>query len=402
MREPELQPPARGTRPTNRRAVTLNAATELFARRGYGHVGMNDIAKATNVGASALYRHFSSKADLLVAAIRAGIAPYAHALAEAKFSGPFSASDLDTVVRQLAEIAVDHRRIGVLWQREARNLTDEKQAELRDELIQTSKALSTFVLAARPDIGDRQAEMLAWCAMGALASIGFHSLELARGSFVDLLVDIVGRIMWTPLPALSPGAQTVAGLASEPVSEGRKDRIVTVATELFAEKGFVATSIDEIGEAAGIAGPSVYVHFASKQAILVAALSRAGDSLQHDLSRVLRSADSTSGRLGKLVDSYVRFATRDRFVLRTLLSEMEHLPTDDRASAREEQRRYVDAWVGLFLQWATETPVAARIRVQALLLVVNDSAQTPRLRAQPGFAETLTFLSRSILGLWEH
>lgn len=47
-----------------------------------------------------------------------------------------------------------------------------------------------------------------------------------------------------------------------------KDRILTVALDLFSEKGFEATSIDAIAEAAGIKGPSLYKHFKGKNDIL--------------------------------------------------------------------------------------------------------------------------------------
>jgi AcrR family transcriptional regulator len=48
----------------------------------------------------------------------------------------------------------------------------------------------------------------------------------------------------------------------------RRDLILEAAAELFAKRGFAATGIDEIGAAAGITGPGVYRHFASKDEIL--------------------------------------------------------------------------------------------------------------------------------------
>ncbi|GAA2293600.1 TetR/AcrR family transcriptional regulator [Nonomuraea roseoviolacea subsp. roseoviolacea] len=49
----------------------LRAAADVFARRGYDGTRVADIAAAAGVSNGALYAHFGSKAELLVAALRA-------------------------------------------------------------------------------------------------------------------------------------------------------------------------------------------------------------------------------------------------------------------------------------------------------------------------------------------
>jgi AcrR family transcriptional regulator len=49
----------------------LLAAVDVFARRGYDGTRVADIADAADVSSGALYAHFGSKAELLVAALRA-------------------------------------------------------------------------------------------------------------------------------------------------------------------------------------------------------------------------------------------------------------------------------------------------------------------------------------------
>ena len=41
----------------------------------------------------------------------------------------------------------------------------------------------------------------------------------------------------------------------------RKDRILTAAANLVAQKGYHAVSMTEIGTTAGITGPAIYRHF---------------------------------------------------------------------------------------------------------------------------------------------
>ena len=57
-------------RPSNRRELILEAAIELFHERGYPATGVDDIGKAVDVSGPAIYRHFSSKEEILLEAIR--------------------------------------------------------------------------------------------------------------------------------------------------------------------------------------------------------------------------------------------------------------------------------------------------------------------------------------------
>jgi AcrR family transcriptional regulator len=387
--------PPRGTRPSNRREITVQTAVDLFSRRGYAAVSMSDIAAATNVGASALYRHFPGKAALLVAAIRSGLDPWGEAIGGPGGSDP--ESHLRTVLERLAATAIDHRRVGVLWQREARNLPAADQRVLRDALRATAGRLADAVLAARPELGSDQADLLAWCALGVAVSIGFHSLELPRPAFEALLVDAMSRVVATRVPA-ADSPVPVRARTRHP-ADNRRDQLITAATQLFADRGFAATGIDEIGDAAGIAGPSVYNHFASKRAILAAAIDRAAGILREELAEVLASPEPAEQKLSALVESYVHRADTDRFVLRTLISEMDQLEPDDREEARLAQRRYIDAWVDLLRQFSDADPVAARIRVQAALLMVNDAVQTHHLRRRPGFEGALARITANVLVL---
>lgn len=60
-----------GVTATETRERLLGAAAGVFAERGYDGTRVADIAAAAGVSNGALYAHFGSKADLLVAALRA-------------------------------------------------------------------------------------------------------------------------------------------------------------------------------------------------------------------------------------------------------------------------------------------------------------------------------------------
>lgn len=52
-----------------RRVQVLDLAQELFARQGFHHVAMDDIAESADVSKPVLYRHFPGKLDLYLAVV---------------------------------------------------------------------------------------------------------------------------------------------------------------------------------------------------------------------------------------------------------------------------------------------------------------------------------------------
>ncbi len=57
-------------------------------------------------------------------------------------------------------------------------------------------------------------------------------------------------------------------------SRGTKARLLEAASELFYKEGFGPTAVDKIVKRSGVSKPTLYVHFPSKDALLVATLER--------------------------------------------------------------------------------------------------------------------------------
>src|SRR6201995_3070791 len=57
-----------------------------------------------------------------------------------------------------------------------------------------------------------------------------------------------------------------------PRSQRKSDRrlqLLAAAERLFAERGFLAVRLEDIGAAAGVSGPAIYRHFPNKESLLV-------------------------------------------------------------------------------------------------------------------------------------
>ena len=65
----------------------------------------------------------------------------------------------------------------------------------------------------------------------------------------------------------------------------REDAVLDAAAELLAERGFAATSMDEIAARVGVSKPTLYQHFPSKDAVAVAVLLRRFAWAADDLAR---------------------------------------------------------------------------------------------------------------------
>ena len=52
------------------------------------------------------------------------------------------------------------------------------------------------------------------------------------------------------------------------------ERILDAAEDLFAEKGYSATSLGDVADRVGIRSPSLYNHFRNKEALYEAVLER--------------------------------------------------------------------------------------------------------------------------------
>ena len=383
--------PARGTRPVNRRQLIIGAATDLFSRKGYAGVGMGDVAEAVAIGPSALYRHFRGKQELLATVVAEALDTLDAAIAKAEAEHP------PDVVHALATVVLEHRTVGVLWQREARQLAPADRARIRTAVAQIGRRFATFIQARRPELGEGQAQLLAWSGLAVATSVSFHSLTLPEPAFTTLLSELITTAIDAPIP---PFESTSARQAQPPTlrSQSRRETILTEATKLFAANGFSGVSTEDIGASVGIAGPSVYNHFPAKSDILVAAMLRGDEWLRIDMNRAFAAASDPRDGLNRLLGSYCAFVLDNPHLVGVLVSEADHLPDPERHRTRAAQHTYIAEWVTLLRevhpQWDA---VTARIRVQAAQTVMNDIALIPSLRDSAGVEAALVTIGAELL-----
>lgn len=389
---PDVVRPARNTRPANRRDLIVAAAGDLFYRKGYRNVGMGEVAEAVAIGPSALYRHFRGKQSLLATVIGGALRKLDDAIVAME-------DPREDIATTLAASVLAGREVGVLWRREARHLSDADREQFRADVRRIGARFTELIARRRPELTPAQSDLLAWCALAAGNSVSFHSLSLPELEFTKLLGELIGAVIDAPAPVLPEECRSHT--RSTPVaSTSRREIILTEATELFADRGFNGVSVDDIGTASGIAGPSVYNHFSGKVEILTAAITRGDEWLRTGMQRALAGAMDPCAGLTRLLADYTEFTLENPPLIQLLISEIEHLHAADRTRARASQRAYIAEWVHLLRRLHPAfDPVAARIRVQAAQTMINDTARTPHLRAIPDLSGPLATIAGRVLAL---
>jgi TetR/AcrR family transcriptional regulator len=104
------------------------------------------------------------------------------------------------------------------------------------------------------------------------------------------------------------------------------DRILRKALELFSERGYDATSVREICEAAGITKPTLYHFHGSKEGVYRAIVEGALERFRSDMMQALSGDGSLRDHLTRMARAYVDAAVRDPDLSRFLMALIHNPP----------------------------------------------------------------------------
>lgn len=387
--------PKPAKRPTDRKEQIARAAARAFAEFGYRNVSVGHIAAEVGITGRAIYRHFPSKHDLLVHTIFEAL----DALDPAVASDPErddAATQIDSIFDASATIATERRELGVLLQREIRHLDEARRAEFYRRIDAAGLTVRLLLLKHRPELSDRDAELLARSAYAALASPSYHRATLPSGHAEQLIRGIVSAVLNTrALPRGEVGERAVDRTAALRVS--RREEVLAAAIRLFAQRGYAATRMEDVGATVGIAGPSIYEHFTSKADLLMAALTRGAQWAEYALSRALSGAWSPSDALRSVVDSYSNFVLEHTDLVRVFQDEITSLPRSEQHVLRRMQHDYISEWIAALAAVRPDLPEPhARYLIGAVLGIIHDSVRPPAAPRE-GLQHTLREIAMDIL-----
>ncbi|QUX25755.1 TetR/AcrR family transcriptional regulator [Nocardiopsis sp. MT53] len=196
--------------------------------------------------------------------------------------------------------------------------------------------------------------------------------------------------------------------------EERRRQLLEIGRELFAERGFDATSVEEIAARAGVSKPVVYEHFGGKEGIYAVVVDQEMRTLVGMVSEAL-TADSARNKIEKAALALLRYVeentvgfrvlTRDSHVasgtgsfaglINDIASQVEYIMVDEFAERGYDPAlapMYAQALVGMWAltgQWWLEVRRPKREVVAAHLVNLawnglSSLEAKPRLRTRRG------------------
>jgi AcrR family transcriptional regulator len=129
-----------------------------------------------------------------------------------------------------------------------------------------------------------------------------------------------------------------------------RENILEAAAKIFSEKGFHATSMQDIADAVQLQKASLYHHFASKQEILMDILDQALDLINDRLESVRSQSLSADEKLKQAMVSYVQTITENQNLAAVLLLELRSLDPELKTRQVLRREKFESLWKDLIIE----------------------------------------------------
>lgn len=138
----------------------------------------------------------------------------------------------------------------------------------------------------------------------------------------------------------------------------RERQMLDVAERVFGERGYQATSMDEIAERCGVSKPMLYEYFGSKDGLLGACVSRSKAELLDVTQKAMAGATAPEDILWRGMVAYFRFIDEHGESFSMLLREPAAAGPDAIAAIDETRRQQSTLIAGVLATFAPSAPAA--------------------------------------------
>ena len=129
-----------------------------------------------------------------------------------------------------------------------------------------------------------------------------------------------------------------------------REGILEAAARIFSEKGFHATSMQDIADAVDLQKASLYHHFSGKQEILVDILDRALDLINDRIEAVRLQSLSPDVKLRQAMVSYVQTIAENQNLAAVLLLELRTLDPELKSRQASRREKFESLWRDLIIE----------------------------------------------------
>jgi TetR/AcrR family fatty acid metabolism transcriptional regulator len=154
-----------------------------------------------------------------------------------------------------------------------------------------------------------------------------------------------------------------------------RDRILQAALQVFAEKGYHRTAVDDVVRVSGTSKGAVYHHFPNKEALFLALVDELSARLATALTTAIDSAHGALGKVEAALRAGLQTFARHRELARILLLESVSLGKAYEAKRAEVHGRFaalIQAYLDQAVAERSIAPLDTRIATLAWLGAVNE------------------------------
>ncbi|MFI5261209.1 MAG: TetR/AcrR family transcriptional regulator [Candidatus Limnocylindrales bacterium] len=158
----------------------------------------------------------------------------------------------------------------------------------------------------------------------------------------------------------------------------RRQQIDDVASALFRERGYAATSVREIARGVDLQGASLYAHVASKEALLWSIVWRVAERFRLAADAALASPGPSAARLAVLIRAHVEIVAGEREDAAVFLQDWRFLDEPHRVEIAARREAYEAVLRGLLVEGvrdgslrSLDGPADAAVTGRAILAALN-------------------------------
>lgn len=133
-------------------------------------------------------------------------------------------------------------------------------------------------------------------------------------------------------------------------TSNRYQKILIESARLFRERGYLATSIRDIGEALGVTSAALYYHFKNKDELLQAIMLVALNELETAVKASISAETDALERIRIATRTHLTISIEYQNFAIVLLQEARHLKPDGLERFIAERDAYERIWANLFLE----------------------------------------------------
>lgn len=180
----------------------------------------------------------------------------------------------------------------------------------------------------------------------------------------------------------------------------RRDELLDLAARMFAERGFRATTVRDIADAAGILSGSLYHHFDSKESMVDEILTRFQEELFGRYEEIVAEGKGPRQTLEAVVVASFEAIDRHHAEVAIYQNEAKYLAQFDRFSyLRERNSEFRKLWAGILEDGVRAGAFRKDLDVELVYRFIRDTVWVAVHWYRPGGELSAAEIAKQYLGI---